>query len=72
MKGKGLARHLMNRLIAWARISGLSEIVGQILADNAPMLAFVRRLGFTLRRTPEEPDVMEARLTLDAGPDPQP
>ena len=67
MKGKGLARHLMQRLIDWGRASGLSEIVGQVLADNAPMLAFVRRLGFALRRVPEEPDVMEARLSLDPG-----
>jgi acetyltransferase len=66
IKGKGLARHLMRRLIDWGRASGLSEIVGQILADNAPMLAFVRHLGFTLRRMPEEPDVMEARLSLQA------
>jgi acetyltransferase len=35
-----------------------------VLADNAPMLAFVRRLGFSVRRLPEEPDVMEARLEL--------
>jgi acetyltransferase len=69
MKGKGLARHLMQRLIDWGRASGLSEIVGQILADNAPMLAFIRRLGFKLHRVPEEPDVMEARLTLDQSSD---
>jgi acetyltransferase len=64
MKGKGVARHLMQRLIDWARRRGLSEVVGQVLADNAPMLAFVRRLGFRVRRLPEEPDVVEARLTL--------
>jgi hypothetical protein len=28
------------------------------------MLAFVRHLGFSVRRLPEEPDVMEARLEL--------
>jgi acetyltransferase len=67
MKGKGLARHLMQRLIGWGRASGLSEIFGQILADNAPMLAFIRRLGFILHRMPEEPDVLEARLTLDSA-----
>ena len=33
-------------------------------AENAPMLGFVRHLGFSLRRMPEEPDVIEARLTL--------
>jgi len=64
MKGKGLARAIMLQLIAWARSRGLKEVVGQVLADNPPMLAFVRRLGFTVRRMPEEPDVMEVRLTL--------
>jgi acetyltransferase len=65
MKGKGVARHLMQRLIDWARGRGLSAVVGQVLADNAPMLAFVRRLGFSVKRMPEEPDVMEARLSLE-------
>lgn len=65
MKGKGIARHLMHRLIDWGRARGLGEIVGQVLADNAPMLAFVRRMGFHLQRVPDEPDVVEARLVLD-------
>ena len=55
----------MQRLIDWARARGLAEIVGLVLADNAPMLAFVRRLGFRLRRLPEEPDVVEARMVFD-------
>ncbi len=65
MKGRGVASHLMHRLIAWARMRGLSNVIGQVLADNAPMLAFVRHLGFSVRRMPEEPDVMEARLALE-------
>ena len=65
MKGRGVASHLMHRLIDWARGRGLREVVGQVLADNAPMLAFVRHLGFRVRRMPEEPDVVEARLTLE-------
>jgi len=67
MKGKGLASHLMRRIIDWGRARNLSEIVGQVLADNAPMLAFIRRLGFTLHRAPEEPDVIEARLSLETS-----
>ncbi|WBO57904.1 hypothetical protein GT370_11435 [Acidocella sp. MX-AZ03] len=43
---------------------GVKEISGQILADNAPMLAFIKRLGFSLARMPEEPDIMEATLAL--------
>jgi acetyltransferase len=65
MKGRGVARHLMQRLIDWARKRRLSAVIGQVLADNAPMLAFVRHLGFSVRRMPEEPEVMEARLGLE-------
>ena len=64
MKGRGLASHLMRRLIAWARMRGLTEVVGQVLADNQPMLAFVRHLGFTVHRMAEDPEVMEAKLAL--------
>ena len=54
----------MRRLIAWARVRGLATIIGQILADNAPMLAFARHLGFMLKRMPDDPEVVEARLDL--------
>ena len=64
MKGRGLAGHLMQRLIAWARSRGLRQIEGQILADNYPMLGFVRHLGFTVRRMADDPEVMEATLPL--------
>jgi acetyltransferase len=63
-KGLGLARHLMDRLIGWARARGLPAITGQILADNQPMLGFVRHLGFSLRHAPDEPDMVEAVLDL--------
>ncbi|PHK97025.1 GNAT family N-acetyltransferase [Pseudoroseomonas rhizosphaerae] len=63
-KGQGLARHLMERLIEWGRAQGLERMVGQVLADNKPMLGFMRSLGFTLRRAPEDDEVMEARLEL--------
>jgi acetyltransferase len=65
LKGRGVASHLMRRLIDWTRGRGLRVIVGQVLADNAPMLAFVRHLGFSLRRMRDEPNVMEARLSLE-------
>jgi len=61
-KGLGLARHLMERLILWARAEKIPEIVGQVLADNHPMLGFVRRLGFAIHHLPDEPDVVEAVL----------
>jgi acetyltransferase len=64
MKGRGLASHLIRRLIDWARSRGLTEVVGQILADNQPMLAFIRHLGFAVHRMADDPEVMEAKLVL--------
>jgi len=61
MKGQGLGRHLMERLFDWGRANGIAVIAGQVLADNAPMLAFVKGLGFTLRRSGEDEDVFEVR-----------
>ncbi|ONG57272.1 GNAT family N-acetyltransferase [Pseudoroseomonas deserti] len=63
-KGEGLGRHLMQRLIDWGRAQGLQRVVGQVLADNRPMLGFIRALGFSLRRSTEDDEVMEARLEL--------
>ena len=68
MKGRGLARRLMQRLIDWGRAQGMAEIDGQVLANNAPMLAFVRRLGFEVHRMKGEDDVVEARLALTDAP----
>ena len=67
VKGQGLAAHLMHRLFGWAQAHGVSEIVGQVLADNAPMLGFVRHLGFTLHRAPDDESLVEARLSLAAA-----
>ncbi len=64
MKNRGLGRRLMQRLEEWGREQGMTAMVGQVLAENAPMLAFVRRLGCSLHPSPEEPDVVEARLAL--------
>ncbi len=59
-KGLGLGSHLMRRLFEWAKDVGISEIVGEILVDNLPMLSFVKHLGFALAHLPEEPELVEA------------
>ncbi len=69
-KGRGVASAMMHQLLAWGRAKGVREVVGQVLADNAPMLAFIRKLGFKIRRTPGDADVMEARLALTPAPAP--
>jgi len=64
VKGIGLASHLMQRLLDWARDVGVREVAGTVLADNHPMIAFVKHLGFAVHRVPDEADVVEAVLPL--------
>ncbi|MFC7551924.1 GNAT family N-acetyltransferase [Pseudoroseomonas wenyumeiae] len=54
----------MEQLLAWARAQGLHTVAGQVLADNRPMIGFVKALGFALRRVPGDDEVMEARMEL--------
>jgi acetyltransferase len=65
MKGRGIATRLMHRLIDWARSRDMTAVVGQVLAENQPMLAFIRHLGFKIGRVPGEGGIVEARLDLD-------
>jgi len=44
---QGLGRHLMQRLIAVANERGVRRLVGQVLAENAPMLRLLDSLGFS-------------------------
>ncbi len=64
MQHRGLATHLMRRLLDWAPLHGVREVVGEILADNKGMLDFSRHLGFRLDRQPGDPEIIEARLRL--------
>lgn len=64
VKGHGLGRFLMERLFDWAREKGVRKVVGQVLSDNAAMLTFVRRLGFSLRRSAAEEGVVVAELDM--------
>ncbi len=48
LKGRGLGTLLMQRLIAYAKARGTGELIGDILQENARMLALARELGFTI------------------------
>jgi acetyltransferase len=45
-QGKGLGRHLLQRLIEIARQRGVRRLVGLVLRENGPMLALTSSLGF--------------------------
>jgi acetyltransferase len=62
--GAGLGRALMTILIDAARRRGLREMVGFVLAENQPMLRLATRLGFAVKRDPDDFSVCICRLSL--------
>jgi len=54
--GRGLGTRLMLSIIEAARAKGLSEIMGLVLTQNAPMLKLMTGLGFTVAANPDDPD----------------
>ncbi len=64
LKGRGLGRLLMQRLIAYARKRGTSEMFGDVLEENGRMLALCRELGFTITPQLDMHGVMRASVKL--------
>jgi acetyltransferase len=64
LKGQGLGRLLMRRIIDYARSRGLGKVVGQVLRENEAMLDMCRQMGFAIDAVADDPAVMAVRLTL--------
>jgi acetyltransferase len=64
LKGKGLGRMLMNKLIDYCRARGTREIVGEALPQNAPVIGLVKKLGFTVGPVDEDEGVRKFKLAL--------
>lgn len=63
----GLGRALLQQLIAAARAQGITRLVGDVLTENAPMLAFLREAVFP---TTLERRGAEIHFTGELGPSP--
>jgi RimJ/RimL family protein N-acetyltransferase len=62
ISGMGLGRHLMLKLVRWARRKRLTRLYGEVLEHNTAMLALMQSLGFH-RETSNSPGLV--RVTLD-------
>jgi acetyltransferase len=62
LKGQGLGRILMDKIISYSRSRGTKAIIGQILHENRRMLELLKKLGF--KRVSTEDGVVEVRLDL--------
>jgi GNAT superfamily N-acetyltransferase len=66
MKGKGLGRLLMKKLVDYCRAHGIKEIVGETLNYNRGLLTLVRKFGFTTGYSPDG-DTTLLKLDLRAA-----
>jgi acetyltransferase len=67
LKGRGLGRALLEKLIRYCRSRGTQELTGDVLSGNVGMLHLAARLGFRAELAPEDPRV--TRVTLKLNPE---
>ena len=64
VRGTGLGRRLFEALIRAARERGLQWMEGETLAINAPMRKLAQRMGFSVRTSPDDPEVLLMERSL--------
>lgn len=62
--GMGLGRHLMLRLVRWARRKRLERLYGDVLEHNTAMLGLAHSLGFH-RESSDTPGLTRVTLALE-------
>ncbi len=65
VNGMGLGRHLLRRLVRWAKGRKLQRVYGDVLESNLPMQALAASLGFQ-REYAGDPGMV--RMVLDLPP----
>lgn len=64
LKGKGLGRTLMQKIIQYSRERGTKQLFGYVLANNTAMLGLARALGFNVMAG-DDPQSVEVILDLE-------
>jgi acetyltransferase len=63
LKGSGLGKRLLVKMIDYCRSRGTRCITGQVLKSNHRMVRFVEHLGFVAKRTPDV-EIVDMELEL--------
>jgi RimJ/RimL family protein N-acetyltransferase len=64
LKGHGVGWLLMQRMIEYAKQKGLKTVRGQVLSENAAMLAMCAELGFHIDDNPDDFSVQAVTLPV--------
>jgi acetyltransferase len=67
--GKGLGEKLIERVMEIAKENGVRTLAGDVLPENRPMLALVKKMGFKLLRTADAACRVELDLDSWTGAD---
>lgn len=70
LASQGLGKAMMQRLVEWAQAHGIERLWGDVLEDNASMIALSQAIGFRREHIPGSGG--QVRVTLDLGPPPGP
>lgn len=62
--GMGLGRHLMRRLVRWAKGRRLERLYGDVLDHNRPMISLAESLDFKREPSPGQPSLVRMVLAL--------
>ncbi len=63
-QGRGIGRRMLEKLMRVAARRGARSMHGDILSSNASMLALARKLGFRLKRHPQDATITRATREL--------
>ena len=66
LTGMGLGRHLMRRLVRWAKGRRLERIHGDVLDHNHPMISLAESLDFKREASPDQPSLVRMVRQLRA------
>jgi acetyltransferase len=64
LKGRGLGRALLDKIVRYGRQRGTRRLCGEVLAGNQQMMALAATLGFKVDQVPQDPGVVRVLLEL--------
>jgi acetyltransferase len=64
LKGQGIGRALMQRVIEYGKRAGVAEIFGDVLEENAMMISLCRELGFAMAPLAGSAGIVRTSLAL--------
>jgi acetyltransferase len=65
LKGRGLGRALLDKIVRYGRARGMRRLCGEVLAGNRQMMELAASLGFRMERVPQDPRVVSVVLELN-------